>query len=527
MATRREFLGLAGLGAVAWAAGVPRLGKAADAGFHGLEAAATNAAAKPTGKNARPNILFILIEDMGAHLGCRGTPGLKTPQLDQFAASGTLFREAFTAYPICSPSKACIYTGLYPHMNGLRQNTENYPKPAAQLTQRERNAPIYRNVRLKPTCVTWVEVLKQQGYYLGQSGKLHVAPVEKFPFDEYLGEFKQAGNGQKMLSGFVARATARNQPWMFFHNAIGSPHRPFRDSDKTPIGVDPQQVKLPAFLADDPVVRQDWAEYLDGVQLADVSVGHVLDALRQSGQEQNTLVICMAGDHGPAFPHGKMTPYDLGLRVNFIIRAPGGQTGQVSDALVSTVDFMPTILDYAGIAPPQPLPGCSLRPLLEGRADAKGHELIFAEVTGQSQLGQPGMEERSVYDGRYHLIFRDHLNLHREVGADARDWKPWRSRFWGRTIRLKQQFPLAYRILTEMEPDRFGVKLPQVELYDLKADPDEMHNLAGQPEHHAAQQRLLQKLHQWCQATHDEFISAALAQLCAATAPVRAEAAKP
>jgi N-sulfoglucosamine sulfohydrolase len=246
------------------------------------------------------------------------------------------------------------------------------------------------------------------------------------------------------------------------------------------------------------------------VQRADEAVGEVLDALRQSGQEHNTLVVCVAGDHGPAFPHGKMTPYDLALRVNIIIRAPGGKVGQVSDALVSTVDCLPTILDYVGVGLPQPVHGLSLRPLIEGKAEAKGHDVIFAEVSGQSQLGASGMEERSIYDGRYHLIFRDHRDRPRAINADSRDWKTWRNRTWDETVRVKAEFPVAYRILTEMDPRRFGVTLPRVELYDLKNDPDEMKNLAGLPGHREAQQRLLQQLEKWCRTT--EFIGAAAFQ---------------
>jgi N-sulfoglucosamine sulfohydrolase len=353
-------------------------------------------------------------------------------------------------------------------------------------------------------------VLKQQGYFLGQSGKLHVAPVEKFPFDAYLAreDGGKKGVSKELVGEFFRRASASGKPWAFFHNAINTPHRPFRNSVQTPIGVDPKQVKLPAFLPDTQVVRQDWAEYLDGIQLADAAVGEVLAALHESGQEQNTLVICVAGDHGPAFPHGKMTPYDFALRVNIIVRAPGGKAGQMSNALVGTIDLMPTILDYVGTAPPQPVNGISLRPLIEGTPGAKGHDLIFAEVSGQKPDGHPGMEERSVYDGRYHLIFRDHLDLKRSINADSREWDKWRNRTHSETLRVKDQFPAAYRVLKEMEPHLFGITLPQCELYDLKTDPDEMTDLAASPEHQDVKRRLLQRLAQWCKDTRDSSISA-------------------
>lgn len=470
-------------------------------------------AAALSAAETKPNILFILVEDQGAHLGCRGTPGLSTPNLDSLAASGTLFREAYVGYPVCSPSKACLYTGLFPHTNGLRNNTMNFPKHAEELKDSEKSNVIYQNVRLKESCATWVEALKQNGYFLGHSGKLHVAPVDKFPFDEYLAkEEKKEESGERNLGAGIAceffkQASATGKPWIFFNNTITSPHRPYRDSDQMKIGVDPQQVKLPAFLPDTQIVRQDWAEYLDGIQLADAAVGEVLDALHKSGEDKNTIVICMAGDHGPAFPHGKMTPYDLALRVNLIIRAPGGKPGRVSDALVSEIDLMPTILDYAGIVPSQPLPGISLRPLIEGKADAKGHDVIFSEVSGRKPVNKPGMEERSVYDGRYHLIFRDHLDLTRTINADSREWPTWHNRTFRETVRVKEQFPTAYRALQEMEPHLYGITLPQCELYDLKNDPDEMSNLAGTPGYRDIELRLLGRLDQWCKDTHDEFIN--------------------
>jgi N-sulfoglucosamine sulfohydrolase len=469
-----------------------------------------------------PNILFVLIEDQGAQLGCRGTAGLKTPNLDRLAAEGTLFREAFVAYPVCSPSKACLYTGLYPHTNGLRNNTKNYPKPAGQLTESERNHPAYKNVHLHESCATWVEVLKQQGYFLGQSGKLHVSPVEKFPFDVFLGreDGSAPGVSGKLIGEFLRQAAADGRPWAFFHNAIASPHRPFRNSEETPIGVDPATVKLPSFLPDTAPVRRDWAEYLDGIQRADAAVGELLDVLRQSGLENNTVVICVAGDHGPAFPHGKMTPYDLALRVNLILRAPNGRTGQLSDALVSTIDLMPTLLDYAGTTPPQPVDGISLRPLVEARPGAAGHELIFAEVSGAKEsTHEPGMEERSVYDGRHHLIFRDHLDLQRSINADSREWKTWRNRTYRDTLRVKDRFPEAFRVLQEMEPHLFGITLPACELYDLRTDPDEMMNLAGDPAHRDTRDRLLRHLAQWCRKTRDPFIDPAAITRALETTP--------
>ncbi len=131
--------------------------------------------------DVRPNVLFILTEDQGAHLGYVGTPGLQTPHMDALARRGVYFREAFVAYPACSASKAAIYTGLHGHTNGQLNNTVNYFKPASELTPQERQNALYRENRIRSEYPTLVEILARAGYHTGVTYKLHVAPNEKFP----------------------------------------------------------------------------------------------------------------------------------------------------------------------------------------------------------------------------------------------------------------------------------------------------------------------------------------------------------
>lgn len=443
----------------------------------------------------RPNILFILTEDQGAHMGALGTNDIKTPHMDALAASGALFRRAYVGYPVCSASKACIMTGLHSHTNGLVNNTNNYLKPAAKLTEAEKQAPPYLHTRIRSQGATMVEVLATQGYHTAVSGKLHVSPNERFPYNDFI---PKAGSKQA-LTGVIARAAGK--PWFFLHNSTTYTHRPFVNSEKQPITIDPAKVKLPEHLPDTPVARRDWAEYLDGVQHNDQIVGEVMTALRESGQEANTLVIFM-GDHGPAYQHGKMTPFHLGLHIPLIIRLPGGKP-LVSDALVSELDLLPTLLDLLGIQYDSPLHGISLKPLLEGKADAKGHDFIFSEVSGRSLNQQRGMEERSVIDATHQFIARSHLDEPKVINADLRDMKPWINRIYGETVRVKAQFPEAFRILQEMDPHALGGKPPLIELYDLQSDPDELHNLAADPAQRQHLERLYAALRQWHADTQD------------------------
>jgi N-sulfoglucosamine sulfohydrolase len=449
----------------------------------------------PSSMLAQPNILFILTEDQGANMGALGTADVKTPHMDALAASGSLFRRAYVGYPVCSASKACIMTGLHSHTNGLVNNTNNYLKPAAKLTEAEKQSPPYLHTRIRSTGHTLIEVLAANGYHTAVSGKLHVSPNERFPYNEFI---PKAGS-KAALNGVIKRAAGK--PWFFLHNSITFTHRPFANSEKQPISIDPAKVKLPAHLPDTPVARRDWAEYLDGVQRNDQAVGNVMAALRESGQESNTIIIFM-GDHGPAYQHGKMTPFHLGLHVPLIIRLPGAKP-LVSDALVSELDLLPTLLDVLGIRYESQLHGMSLKPLVEGKTDAKGHDFIFSEVSGRSHNLKRGMEERSVLDATHQFIVRSRLDEPKVINADLRDMKPWLNRIYGETVRVKEQFPEAYRILSEMDPRALGGKPPAIELYDLQNDPDELHNLATDSAQRPHLERLFAAMKQWHADTQD------------------------
>ena len=448
-----------------------------------------------------PNLLFILTEDQGTHLGFLGTPGVQTPGMDSLARSGVYFNNAFVAYTVCSPSKAAIYTGLPGHQNGILNNTPNYHKPASQLTASERNNALYQKNRVKEGIPTLVERLRDAGYYQGVTSKLHVAPVEKFPYDEFI-----RPTGSNVVAGFIQRATQTSKPWHLFYN-VSESHRPFPNSDKEKIRVQPAAVKLPAFLADTPVVRQDWAEYLAAIEEADAKVAGGLAALRASGQETNTIVVFL-GDHGPAFPHGKMTLYDLGLRTPLMIRVPWLKGGFRTDALASEMDLSPTLLDLLGLPPLPDVWGRSLKPVLAGEPGAKAHDYIFAEISDRGVLPNNGMQERSVCDGRWHLIYREKLSpAWRQVNADSQLWAKWGNRTYDETVKVKDQFPVPYRILAEQDPENLGGMVRPIELYDLKNDPDEMRDLAGDAEHRAELNRLYAALRDWARATADPAVN--------------------
>lgn len=444
-----------------------------------------------------PNVLLILTEDQGTQAGYLGTLGIQTPNMDALARSAVVFEKASVVYPVCSASKAALYTGLYNHANGILNNTLNYHKPLAQITEAEKSVPLYQRNRIKAEVATLTELLARAGYYQGVTHKIHVAPAEKFPYDAFL-----PNPSQRVATEFIQRAHEKQKPWFLLYN-IPNSHRPYPNSDQRPIRVKPAEVKLPSYLPDTPEVRKDWAEYLAGIEEADALMGGALAALKASGDDSNTLVLFL-GDHGPSFPHGKMSLYDLGLRTPLLIRPPGVQTPRRTDALASTVDLLPTILDYAGITPPPGLHGKSLRPILEGKPGARGAEAVFAEISHLGPLPNSGMQERCVFDGRYRLIYREGPpKAWRQVNADLKDPKPWGNRSYNETVRVKDQFPVAFRVLQEMDPQSFGITLPPFELYDTKTDPDELTNLAADPVQRPHLRRLHGLLQTWARETKD------------------------
>jgi N-sulfoglucosamine sulfohydrolase len=253
------------------------------------------------------------------------------------------------------------------------------------------------------------------------------------------------------------------------------------------------------------MVRQDWAEYLDAIQQADQLVGEGLDALRQSGQLERTIIVFM-GDHGPCFQRGKMAVGDFGLHVPLAISGPGIPGGRASDALVSEIDLMPTVLELLGLPCPEPMHGLSFAPLLRGASDKTPRRWVVGELHHGAQRHDDGMQERSIYDGRYRLIYREGAGKPRDLNADMWQWPQWGNRTYDETIRRKGEFPQAYALLRQLHPQALGGSPPEFELYDVQSDPFELRNLAAQPEYRETLDRLRHALADWAQQTGDTFI---------------------
>lgn len=409
----------------------------------------------------RPNILYINSHDTGRHVSPYGY-ALPTPNIQKLAAAGVLFRQAFSAAPTCSPSRAALLTGQYPHQCGM-------------------DGLAHRGYALHDYKRHLQHTLQQAGYTTVLSGGQHVTTDPAVIGYNHV--IAQTADSEYAAASFLAKSPP--QPF-FLEVGFGQTHRKFPPPGPED---DPRFLQPPATLPDHPVTRQDYAGYVASVRTLDRRIGVVLDALEQHGLADNTLVICTT-DHGVPFPGCKGNLTDQGIGVMLILRLPsrgiGGPTaadGRAVDAMVSQIDLFPTVCDLAGIDPPPWLEGTSLVPLLDGKTDTV-HDAIFAELTYHAAYNPM----RAVRTSRYKYI-RHFTTRGRDVVGNYDDSPSktlWLDHGWA---------------------DR---PVPEHRLYDLIFDPTESHNLISSnttPDYTHILADLRSRLGRWMTATADPLLA--------------------
>ena len=428
----------------------------------------------------RPNILLIVSEDNGPEIGAYGDRHARTPHLDRLAAEGVRFNRAYVTQAGCSQSRSSIMTGLYPHQNGqLGLATWGFRLYRADTPNLPRN-------------------LKAAGYRTGLIGKLHINPESAFPFD--FAEIPQGNFARRNLADYAKHAEsfmrAGDAPFFLSVN-FPDAHRPWtRQVDGLPreplaAGAVPPMAYMGV---DEPVLRQQVADYYNCMSRLDTLVGDVLAALQRSGKADNTLVVYL-GDHGADMLRGKRTSYEGGVRIPLIVRWPvAAKRGQVREELVSTIDLMPTALALAEAAPVADLPGRSLLPLVCGEQPAWRTHLFTEYHTHATKSNF--YPQRTVRDDRYKLIenlLPGEVNPGYVFTLDGH----LEGDLHGAVRAAPAEVRAAY---ARME------KPAQWELYDLKADPFEFRDLSGEPGHAAVLARLQKELGQWRQQTADPLL---------------------
>jgi len=425
-------------------------------------------------KGSRPNILVIFSDDHGIlDSGCYGNKICRTPNIDRLAAGGLRFTRVFTATAMCAPSRATLYTGLYPHRHGAHPNHSRTREGIKTL-------PAY---------------LQPLGYRIGLAGKTHIKPRKVYPF-EYMSREK--------IEGFLKQDPS--QPFLLMY-CTNDPHTPFKVPEPGK-GHDRSKIKLPPYLVDTPLTRTLFDNYYTSVEALDTQVGQVMQLLDRLKIRKSTLVIYVS-DHGAGVPFAKWTVYDAGLNVPFIANWPGKIRVGVTDAMISFVDFLPTCIELTGGKAPDTIDGRSFLGVLAG-VNKTHRDVVFSTHTTK------GIIQGSVYPIRgvrtlthqyirnfnpqgtfENLITRGLPQKGKHSRKNQTDSTNRSSAIWPEWQKYAAKDSQAAR---RVELYR---KRPAEELYDLRVDPFEMNNLADDPALKQVLRDLRARLADWMKQQND------------------------
>jgi len=424
----------------------------------------------------KPNIIFLLADDWSyPHAGIYGDPIVRTPTFDRIAREGVLFHHAYTAAPSCSASRAAILTGRYPHQ--LESGGNLWSEWPSQFP-------------------TYVSILEEKGYFTGSTrkgwgpGDYAVSGLEHNP----------AGKSYRDFESFI-KARPDDQPFVFWFGS-SDPHRDYETNTGIRSGMKLEDVEVPGFLPDLTCVRNDILDYYFEIERFDRECGQILQILEEIGELDNTIIV-MTSDNGMPFPRAKANLYDYGTRMPLAMRWPEEITaGKVVDSFMSFTDFAPTFLQAAGESVDPGMSGKSRWPVIHG--EVAGDLEVYTERERHANVreGDLSYPMRSIRTHEYLYILnpmpeRDpagNPSVHQSVGQ------------YGDVDNSITKY-----LIMEMEDADTGVNYfdlsfghrPEEELYDVKNDPFQLHNLAANSKYAAIKTEMRSKLTAWMEATGD------------------------
>jgi arylsulfatase A-like enzyme len=420
----------------------------------------------------RPNIVWVVVDDMSANFSCYGEKLIRTPHVDRLAAEGTKFTRAFVTAPVCSPCRSALITGCYQTTIGAHHH---------------RSGRGTEKIRL-PNGVAPVPVLfKQAGYYTCIGG--FNAKGNALGKTDYNFEWDRA-----MYDGNDWAGRKPGQPFFMQVQLHGGKYRgdgvnpnwPNRVRKELGSVTKPEDVTLPPYYPRDPVLLQDWAAYLDACRYTDKEVGDVLARLEKEKLLDNTVFFFMT-DHGISHARGKQFLYDEGIHVPFVVRGPGVEAGKVRDDLVEHIDLAATSLALAGIDVPKWVQGRNVL-----AKDYAPRDAVFA---ARDRCDETVEHIRGVRTDRYkyvrnYLPNRPHLQPNRYKDNKA-------------IVKKLRELHAAGKLDELQEKLLFSPTRPAEELYDLRSDPHEVKNLAADPSHATALADMRKRLADWEERTGD------------------------
>ncbi len=428
--------------------------------------ASTSAAA-----DERPNILWITSEDLSPHLGCYGDEFAQTPNLDRFAKLSVQYNNAFASAPLCTPARSSLITGVFASTQGTHH--------------------LRGVVPLSKELECFSSILRENGYYCSNNVKEDYnfpTPPDAWDESSDKAHWRNKKSGQPFFSVFNFMTTHQSRT-RYLKDERGKVNQTLKPQER----VDPNEVPIPPYYPDTPVVRDNLASFYTQITLMDKQFQEIVDQLHQDGLADNTIVFFYS-DHGDGLPRGKRWMLDSGLKVPLLIHFPEkykhyapSADGAACEDMVSFVDFAPTVLSLVGLEPPKQMQGQAFL----GKHKQPAQEYVFAI---RDRVDEVLMCSRSVRDSRYHYV---------------RNFMPHRARmqrgFFSEMTPIRQEIRRLHAEgkLTGHETWLMDESIPNDELYDSHTDPYQLNNLAGDPAFASIQNKLKDKLFEWIVETND------------------------
>ena len=425
---------------------------------------------KGLAQSDKPNILWITCEDITTMIGCYEDPLAITPNIDKLAEKGILYKNAYSTAPVCAPARSCLVTGVYATSLGTQNLRSDFQIPSF--------------IRTLP------HILRDNGYYCSNNYKEDYNFFDSTIWNESSHEahWRNRPDNTPFFSVFNIETTHQSQIFGdddAFFNKYG--HQ-LSDDERTK----PEEIKLPPYFFDSPMVRKLWARYYDLVRIMDRQVGDILVQLEEDGLKDNTIIFFYS-DHGTGMPRAKRALYNSGIKVPFIVHLPDKYQylsehlpGTRTMDIVSFVDFPPTLLNILGIEIPDYMQGKAFLGENTGKS-----EFVFAT---SDRVDEAFEISRAVKSKKYSYIrnFLPHLPLIQP------NFYTDQSEIMQELLRLKE--------ITSMTPEQKSMWLAKrspEELYDLEVDPFETNNLAGNPDYNDILLDMRIELKKWLLETHD------------------------
>lgn len=425
----------------------------------------------------RPNILIVIADDWSyGHAGIYGDKVVKTPHIDSVAKEGVLFLNAFCTASSCTPSRASLLTGRYPHQLDAGASLWGYlPKKYSNYT----------------------EILQQQGYYVGLTGK------GWGPGNEEAGgyDYNPAGKRFKDFATFIAEKPD-DSPFSFWYGS-SDPHRPYEAGTGAASGMRADEVEVPGWLPDVSVVRNDILDYYFEIERFDRQLGEIIKVLRIAGQLENTLIV-ITSDNGMPFPRAKATMYDSGTKIPLIMSWKGRiKPGSQINEFVSLMDLAPTFLDLSGQEIPSEMTGTSLLPLLK-KEKVKDRKMAFVERERHAnvRIGDLGYPARGIRTAEY--LYIQNYESDRWPAGDPELYHSV-GRYGDCDESPTKDYIIDNKDQSVITPffNRAFAKHNPVELYDLKKDPNQLNNVASDRKYKQVIEKLKKQLYHWQVRTED------------------------